>query len=225
LRGSGGPAVCVAYGREGMPMKGRRTVLAKGFQVVGSGVALVAREAVLRINGVPLFHASVAMSFGEDGSSGDRNAARVALDERLLLDENIELHGVDEQIIWLYRELFEGGGHGLAAGLIDVPGIDALGIDFGDGPGEGMLVNPRCKLAAALRGKFFRIVEADNAALGIENDRGGDDRAEQGATAGFVETGDAHPAELSRRSLETGGAEPAHCAEILARGMCERRHS
>jgi hypothetical protein len=30
---------------------------------------------------------------------------------------------------------------------------------------------------------------------------------------------------LSRRSLETGGAEPAHCAEILARGMCERRHS
>ena len=198
-------------------MKRRRAVPPEGFEVVGSGVTLVAGQAVLRVDNVPLLHASVTMGFGEDGCGGDGNATRVAFDERLLLDENIELHGVEEQIVRDDGELLKRGGHGLAAGLIDVPGIDTLGIDFGDGPSKGVFPDAWSELRASFRSKFFRIVEAHNAALGIENDRGGDDRAEQGATAGFVETGDAHPAELSRRSLETGGAEPAHCAEILAR--------
>ena len=89
MRGACGPAIRFAHRREGIAMKGRRAVLPEGFEVVGSGVALMAREAVLRIYGVPLFHASVAMRFGEDGSGGDGNAARVAFDERFLLDENI----------------------------------------------------------------------------------------------------------------------------------------
>ena len=192
-------------------------MLSEGFEVVGSGVTLVAREAVLRVDNVPPFHARVAMSFGEDRGGGDRNAARVALDERLLFDRNIQLHGVDEQIIRLDRELFESGSHGLAAGLIDIPGVDALGIDFRNGPGEGVFVNACGKFGAAFRRKFLRIVEADNAALRIENYRGGDHRAEERAAAGFIDTGDAHPAKLSGRSLETGRAEAAHGAEILAR--------
>jgi hypothetical protein len=192
-------------------------VLSEGFEVVGSGVTLVAREAILRVDSVPLFHARVAMSFGEDRGGGDRYAACVALDERLLLDLNIQLHGVDEQIIRLDGKLFESGSHGLAAGLIDIPGVDALGIDFRNGPGESVFVNACGKFGAAFSGEFLRIVEADNATLGIENNCGGDDGAEESAAAGFIETGDAHPAKLSRRSLETGRAEAAHCAEILAR--------
>jgi len=198
-------------------MKWRGTVLAKGFEVIGSGITLVAGKAVLRVNGVPLFHATIPVGLGQDGGCGDRDAARIALDERLLFDENIELHGVDEQIIGLDRELCEGGGHGLAAGLIDVPGVDALGIDFRDSPGERVLADAHGKFRAPLGRKFFRVIEADNAAFGIENDRGRDDRTEQRAAAGFIETGNAHPAKLSRRSLETGRAETAHCAEILAR--------
>ena len=88
-----------------MAMKRRRTVLAKGFQVIGGGVAFVAGKAILRVDGVPFFHAGIAVGFGEDGSSGNRNAASVTLDERFLLDENIELHVVDEQIIGLDGEL------------------------------------------------------------------------------------------------------------------------
>ena len=80
-------------------------MLAKGFEVVGGGVAFVAGEAVLRVDGVPLNHARVAMSFGKNRSRGDGDAARVAFDEGLLLDENVEFHGVDEQIIWLNGEL------------------------------------------------------------------------------------------------------------------------
>jgi|GEM_PF-6621818 len=199
-------------------MKRRGTMLTEGLKVIRCGVTFVTGDAVLRVHDVPFFHASVAMRFGEDGGSSDRNAARVAFDERFLFDENIELHGIDEQIIRLDRELLQSGGHGLAAGLIDVPGVDALGIDFGDGPCHRMLANSGGEFHAALGGKFFRIVEADNATLGIENHRGGDDGTEERAAAGFIKTGDAHPAKLSRRSLETGGAETAHCAEILARG-------
>ena len=192
-------------------------MLSEGFEVVGSGITLVARETVLRVDHVPFFHARVAMSFGEDRSGGDRNAARVTLDEGLLFDRNIQLHGVDEQIIRLDRKLFESGSHSLAAGLIDIPRVDALGIDFRNGPSESAFVNACGQFSAALSGKFLRIVEADNAALGIENYRGGDHRAEERAAAGFIETGDAHPAKLSRRSLETGRAQAAHGAEILAR--------
>lgn len=110
-------------------------MLAQGFQMIRCCVTLVAGEAILRVDGVPLFHASVAMSLGQDGGSGDGNTASVAFDERLLLDENVKLHGVDEQVIRLDRELFQSGSHSLAAGLIDVPRVDALGINFRDGPG------------------------------------------------------------------------------------------
>ena len=197
-------------------MERRGPVLAQGLQMIRCGVTFVASQAVLGINGVPFFHAGIAMGLREDRCSGDGNAARVALDERFLLDQDIQLHRVDEQIIRLDSELLQRGSHGLAAGLIDVPRVDALGIDFRDGPGNGMFANARGKFHAALCGKFFRIVEADNAPLGIENHRGGDDRAEERAAAGFIEPGNAHPAKLSRRSLETGRAEAAHCAEILA---------
>jgi len=106
--------------------------------------------------------------------------------------------------------LLQSGGHGLAAGLIDVPGVDALGIDFRDGPGEGVLPDAWGKLAAAFWREFFRIIETDDAAFGIENDRGGDDGAEERAASGFIKTGDAHPTKLTRLSLETRRAESAH---------------
>lgn len=110
-------------------------MLAQGFQMIRCCVTLVAGEAILRVHSVPLFHASVAMSLGQDGGRGDGNTASVAFDERLLLDENVELHGVDEQVIRLDRELLQSGSHSLPAGLIDIPRVNALGINFRDGPG------------------------------------------------------------------------------------------
>src|SRR5580692_8761059 len=200
-----------------MAMKRRRTVLAKGFQVIGSGVAFVAGKAILRVDGVPFFHAGIAVGFREDGSSGYGNAASIAFDKVFLFDKNVELHGIDEQIIGLDRKLLQSSCHSLAAGLIDVPGVDALSIDFCNGPSESVLVNTNGKFGAALGRKFFRVIKADNAALGIENDRGGNDRTEESAAPGLIETGDAHPAKLSRLSLETGRAKSAHWPEILAR--------
>jgi hypothetical protein len=198
-------------------MQRRRTVLAQSFEVIRRGIAFVASESILRVNRVPLFHACIAMRFGQDGSGSDGNAARVAFDQRFLLDENIELHGVNQQIIGLNSELLERRGHGLTAGLVDVPGINALGVDLRDSPSDGMFVNAGGKLRAAVGSKFLGIVETNNAALGIKNDRGGDNGPKKRAAAGFIETGDAHPAKLPRGSLETGRAETAHWTKILAR--------
>ena len=156
------------------------------------------------------------MCFGKDGSGGDRDAACVTFDEGFLLDEDIELHGVDQEVIRLGRELLKCGGHGLAAGLVDIPGIDARGVDFGDGPGDGVFADTRSKFGAAIGIELLGIVKADDAALRIENDCGGNNRAEERAAAGFINSGDARPAEFARRSLKTGRAETGHTDEILA---------
>ena len=55
--------------------------------------------------------------------------------------------------------------------------------------------------------QFLGIVQADDPAFGIENHGGGDNGAKQRAAPGFIEARNAGPAELSRRSLETGRAE------------------
>src|SRR5258708_14583444 len=115
------------------------------------------------------------MRFGEDGGGGDGNAARVSFDTGFLFDEKVELHSVDQEIVGNDRKLLERGGHGLAAGLINIPGVDAGGIDFGNGPGERVFTNAEGEFAATFGGKFLGIVEADDAAFWIEDDGGGND--------------------------------------------------
>src|SRR6266436_7407767 len=187
-------------------------MLAKSFEMVGRAVAFVAGEAVLWINGVPLLHAPVAMRFRKDGGCGDGDAAGIALNQGFLLDQDVELHGVNEQIIGQNCELLERSRHRLARGLVNVPGIDALGVHFGDGPGKSVFADARRELCSPFGSELFRVVQSDNAPLGIENHRGGNDRTKQRAASGFVNAGDARPAEFARRSLETGGAESAHYA-------------
>src|SRR5438128_857320 len=71
------PARGIAHRGEGMPVEGSGAMLAKGFKMVGSAVAFVSGEAILRINGVPFLHAQVAMRFREDGGCGDGYAAGI----------------------------------------------------------------------------------------------------------------------------------------------------
>ncbi len=192
-------------------------VLAQRFQMIGGGVALVAGKAVLRVYRIPFLHARVPVRLGEDGGRSNGDAAAVALDERLLFDEHVELHGVDQQVIRRDRKLLERGGHGLAAGLINIPGINALRVHLGNGPGQRVLANALGKLSASVRSDLLRIIEPNDAPLRIENDGGGNHRAEERAAAGFIQTGDARPTEFTRGALEARAAETAHSAAILAR--------
>src|SRR5262249_38892908 len=94
LRGADGPTVGVADGCERVAVERGGAVLAEGLEGVGGGIAFVTSETVLGVNGVPFFHAGITMRFGEDGSSSDGDAFAVALDERFLLNEDIQLDGV-----------------------------------------------------------------------------------------------------------------------------------
>ena len=100
--------------------------------------------------------------------------------------------------------------HRLAAGLVDVPRVDAAGVDFRDGPGQRVLADSLGKLAAPLGRQLLRIVEADDAALRIQNHGARDHRAEQRSAPRFVKPGDAQPAALARFALVSSTAEPSH---------------
>jgi hypothetical protein len=104
----------------------------------------------------------------------------------------------------------ERGGHGLAAGLINIPGINALGVNFSDGPGQGVFADSRSQLAAPLRNQLFGIVQADDATLGIQNHGRRYHRAEQGPAPSFIQAGDARPAQFSGRAFETRATHASH---------------
>ena len=80
-------------------MQGRGSMLPKRFQMVRSRIAFVAAESILRINRIPFRHASVAMGFCQDRSSGDGNTAGVAVNQGLLLDQHVEFDGIQKQIV------------------------------------------------------------------------------------------------------------------------------
>src|SRR5882757_68613 len=176
---AGSPADGFANGRKRKVMKRGRAETTEGFEVNGGAVTFVLGETVAGEIGVEFIEARIAVSFGKNGGGGNGNAARVAFDERFLFDEDVELHGVDQEIVGNDGKLLERGGHSLAAGLIDVPGIDAGGINFGDGPRERVFANAESEFIAAIGRNFLGIVQADNAALGIEDDGGGNDRTEE----------------------------------------------
>ncbi len=201
-------------------MKGRGPVLAEGVQVIGGGVSFMASQAVLRIDGVPLGHARIAVRFSEDGSGGDGDTAGISVDDGFLLDEHVEFDGVEEQIVRDNGKLAQSGGHGLAAGLINIPGVNALRIDFRDGPGESMFANARRELIAAVGDKFFRVIEADDAPLGVQDNGCSDDGAKQRATTSFIEASDARPPEFASSAFKMRATAASHEeSAILACGL------
>ena len=183
---------------------------AQGGEMFGRGVTFVLRKPVMRVNPVPLDHPPVAFDFGDDRGSRNRNRKRITVNERFLLDRHIQLHGVEKQIIGRDFQLAQSFGHGLAAGLIDIPGIDAARIDFRDRPSQSVFANSHRQNFAALGGQFLGIVEADNPPLGIQYDGRGNDLAEERTAPHFVKTGNPLPTAPARFALESGGASLPH---------------
>ena len=80
-------------------MQGRRAVPTKSFQMVRGAVALILRQAVLGIHFVEFCHPPVAFDFREDRGRSDGDGPRVSVDQRLLLDRQVELDRVEQQVI------------------------------------------------------------------------------------------------------------------------------
>jgi len=188
----------------------RGPVRAQGGKMLRRGVAFVLRQPVLGIDSVPFEHLPVALHFGNDGGSRNGNRKRVTVNKRFLLDQHIELHGVEKQIVGRDFQLPQRFRHGLAAGLIDIPGIDTSRVDFRDGPGESMFANARGQNFTAFGGQFLGIVEADNPPFGVQYDGRGNHLAKKGAAPDFVKAGNPLPAALAGFALESRGASLPH---------------
>ncbi len=72
----------------------------------------------------------------------------------------------------------------------DVDGVDFVDARFGDRPRDGALADALGELLAALGLQHFGIAQAVDAALRIEDDGGGDDRAGERTAACFVDAAD-----------------------------------
>src|ERR1700690_1802397 len=213
---SGGPASRFAHGRIGKSVHGRRPVTPKRFQMIGSAVAFVLRQAILRIELVEFLHAPVAFDFCEDGSGCDGNRSRVAVNQGLLLDGQVNFNCVQQKIIGSGKKPRDSGGHRLAARLVNVPRINAAGIYFSRGPRQRVFVNAFRKLAPALGGQFFRIIEANDPALGIEDHSARHNGTKQGAPPRLIQSSNAQPSALARLALVSCTAETSHRPRSLA---------
>jgi hypothetical protein len=76
-----------------------------------------------------------------------------------------------------------------------------------------MFANAFGEYGATLGNQLFRIVQTNNAALGIQDDGSRDHRAKQRTAAGFIEARDTRPAQFSRLAFETGATETCHSLE------------
>ena len=112
---------------------------AQGCQMNGCGIPFMLGQAVLRIYPVPFIHHAVAFDFGDDGRRGNGHGKRIAVNQRFLLDEHIQLHCIQQKIIWRNSKLPERLGHGLAARLINIPRVNPARIDLCEGPGQRVL--------------------------------------------------------------------------------------
>jgi len=197
----------------------------EGLQVVGRSVALVLSQPVLRVELIELFHAVVALDLCKNRCCGDRNRPRVSVNQGLLFNREIKLESIEEQVVRKRTQLRDGGDHCLSAGLVDVPGIDAAGIDLGRGPCQGVLADAVREFAATLGSQLLGIVEPYDAALGIQDDGCGYDGSEERTSARFIESGDALPTAVSRFALVSGAAEASHRLRILPHSGCDKFHN
>ena len=180
-------------------MLGRGPEQKQRLAVFRGRVAFMTRESVTGALAVPLDEAGVAAGFGQDGGGGDGTHLGVALDNAALGAGPVDGESVDEQVIGGGMQARDGAPHGQPGSLVDVDTVDLGGVGNANRPGHGGGLNLGRQLGAARRRERFRICQTLHWTARIENHRGGVDRPEQRAAAGFVEAGN------ERESLAPGG--------------------
>jgi len=133
----------------------------------------------------------------------------------------IELHGVDEEVVGRDGEGADGGEHGEARGLIDVDAVDGGSVDLGDGDGQRGRADEAVERFALEVGELLGVFEAGAGeivyALG-QDDGGGDDRAEETSAADLVDAGDRAEAAEAQGLLGCVGADERLQQALLGGG-------
>src|ERR1041385_2842976 len=150
-------------------------------------------------------HQEIAVDLRHDGSRGDGDTSRVAVDQRNLRHlQRFDGHGVEQQHVRADVQILHRLGHGQLAGAEDVDGIDGPRLDHTDSYGPGAAEDVTAGGDSVIEVEDLGVVDADHGRLAVEDDRGGDDRAGQTAAADLVRTGDGAKTKIAEPGLDRG---------------------
>lgn len=150
---------------------------------------------------MPLIETSITLNLCQNGRRGNGAAARIAVYKRKLLYREIDLNGVDEEVVRLQRQRLYSSAHRQPGGLVDVDLIDFEYVGAGDGPAETACFDVTCEILSFLGTQDFAVVETANGLIGIQDNCPGEHGSEQAAAADFVYARDAAVTLLAREAL------------------------
>src|SRR5215469_13664956 len=101
----------------------------------------------------------------------------------------VDANSVDQEMIGSRHELLDGPAHGEKRRPIDVELVDPGYVDGGNGVSDGVAFDALGQLFASRLIEQFGIAQALDAVVGLEDHGGGNDGAEQRASANFVHAG------------------------------------
>jgi len=205
----------LAHRGEAAPVLRAGAVALQCGQVRRGRVALVHVEAVLGVLLVQPGHQPVAADLGQDRGGHDRALQAVAADQGLGHAGQAAWNHVAVDAGQLHRRLqgADGPAHALQGGLQDVEPVDFLHRHHLHVPGQGALEDARVQGLALGGGELLGVVQAADAACGIQHHRGHRHRAGQRAAPGFVHAAHAQLAAVHREQPGAdvaGPAAPAH---------------
>ena len=155
-------------------------------QVLGSGIALVAGKAEIRVNLVPAQHFAISPLFGQNRCGADFRHFAIRPDHRLRRTRQPRRHefAVDDALIRDYTQAFNGATHGQQGGLMDIQLIDFRGAGLRNAPGLRMRFDCRHQRGTTFLTQALGIIQT-RGNLG-ENDRRCHHRPRQRPAPGFV---------------------------------------
>src|SRR5262245_11776122 len=184
--------------------------------MLGHAVALVMLEAVAGIEQTQPRHEPVARDFGDDGGGSDRGHDGVAADHGLAVAAGIDaVAAVNEHELGLDRQARDRARERPQRRPQDVVAVDAPRRREGNRD-LGAGTNPGVQLFARLGIELLGIIQAAWHAIGVELDRGSDDRTGERAPARLVAAGDRPDAAFDRGALAAKGRADVLLAERQA---------
>lgn len=103
----------------------------------GCPVAFVTRKAVVRVQGIPSLHSSIAPDLREDACCGDAEAQTIASDEGgLRFWKGVDREAVDEGVVRFRVKFRDGAPHAFVGCAEDVELVNFLRGDLDDGVGD-----------------------------------------------------------------------------------------
>src|SRR5437762_10474613 len=212
-----------ADGFEGTAMMRRRSKPTEGILMFGCSITFVLGEAIARTLPVEVDHHPIARDLGDDRCRRDRQTLAVAFDDRfgeagkprraVAIDESEQRHAL---------ECCDRLDHRRKSGLQDIVAIDHADIGHADADFSDT-ENDIVEFFALLGRELLRIIDAQRQGFGIEDHRGGDDRARPGSASGLIDSCDAGEAAHKGCTLEIEMRKirivKAHAASLAASAL------